>query len=395
MFLFSSCFSTYLLILLRVVFIFFVITTHSTKILGGAENFVIFFLIKMKVYLRDVKKTPLEVDVEENATVIDVKRQIAEKFDISDLTKIRLIFKSKVLDNTVPVSSIGYTEENKIVYYIPAKKESKPATDSSSPSQSQPAAAAPVQPSVAQPAPQSPQPQATHSVPPRAPNSVPHPFASPAPQSPESSVPTGAPHITVSEENINHLMEMGYSREVASFALKITRNNLEHAGSLIGEGYDTLDKLQDLMLASQSQMDQSHVSGEQARAIYQQILGNPQLFQYAITHNGIVPMQDEYGTTLQVQINVNELLAMGAQMGLLQRTPDGKIAYVQNQPMSAEDQESYMALHGEFNKLTPEQQQTCTSLAREFNIDIATVLQYYSACEFNESNTRELLRNSI
>ena len=346
----------------------------------------------MKVYLRDVKKQELTLDVPDDATVEDLKKIIGE-MKSCDPSQIRLIFNSKVLENSAYLSATSSDETHKIVYYIPKTPGPKPAQKQEKP-----------EPAPAQPS--SPQPEPAHHQGPSFAQAQPQNFGfsnpNPEPQSDEfadfdqpegptltkEQIMTKLKSIPISETNVEALMEMGYTKEISELVLKACRNKLEVAGQMLAEGYDDADKLVDYLISTASSFSSRAYSipQQQAEQLCDEICQNPHAFKEVMeTGMTTVSMGEK---VCKCAFDRNQLLQYALQKGYAQMTPDGKVLMAITPQASPE----YNALATEFFKLTAEQQEAVNRLARQYNIDATTVLQYYAACDYNEENTKQLLQ---
>lgn len=331
-------------------------------------------IFRMHIFFRDIQNNFFEVDVPDDYDIPKLKNHLAElKHTTPDA--IKLIFSSKVLQDTTDLQKIQTNENSRIAVYIRTERsQAKPAEQKQeTPKTENP----PLQPKPA--------PVQTHK---------------PAPQQyqpPQQFQQTYSPNdqgldsfrlATPTEDAINSLVEMGYARDVAFKVLQITTNNPQKAVDLLANGFDTIEKIymliQQAMVMYRSKNTQtmknySTTTNPVIESIYQQIITNPVLIQYVLTQ-GHCPVNSD-GQIVTLEIDRNDFVKYCRQHGV-------------NMDQHTVLMETFSENH--LDNLNPQQTQLLNKLTLEFpHVDQITILQYLQACDFDEGNTRACLQAEI
>lgn len=178
--------------------------------------------IAMNLAFRTLKGDKFKLEASPSETVLDLKKKVVERYEDSDYSGYRLIYKGKVLNNDQTLSDAGVSEQGFVVVMppkraTPRKPEPKPAAASSS--APAPPAAADAPPAAAPAAPAQPAEPAT---------------AAPAPQEAASTPSTGAPASALvmgAEYNasVRRIVEMDFPEADVRRALQAAFNNPERA----------------------------------------------------------------------------------------------------------------------------------------------------------------------
>lgn len=184
------------------------------------------------VNFRTLQSKLYKIELPPNAKISQAKEEISKEIDGSDPSRMKMMYKSKLLNNDVPISSLHLGEKDFIVVNASQAKP-KPAA----PSQPEPAA----QPlPAANPIPAEPAPQDVPEV-------------KPLPVSPKSD-PNDDHKF---EDGIAKLVEIGFDPELSLRALRATDGNIDQAAELIitGEIKDEDDEAGDAGEISEDELE--------------------------------------------------------------------------------------------------------------------------------------------
>ena len=221
----------------------------------------------MKITVKTVRGQGSQVDIEETATVGDLKKIIGERDNV-DASLVSFVFKSKMLkDDAATVASYGVKDGDQVVLVL---KKSAVHTAAPAAQPAAPAQAAPVQQQtapVAQPAQ------------PAAPAQPSQPLNQPVDifqqQPGQQQQPAAQAPVEPSEEDILELVNMGFDREDVKKALRKTHNNLNIAANILLSGAD-IDSIPDLPENGAAGQDPFDLPKEQFIQLYNE---QPDLFE--------------------------------------------------------------------------------------------------------------------
>lgn len=309
----------------------------------------------MKVFLRDMKNSKFDVEVADDSTILNLKEKLSELKE-TPVDKIRLLFKSKVLTNDAKISDLENSEANRIVFF--AQNKPAPAQETK-PAEPAPAKASETLPSE------------VTEAPPFLPDEDQY---EKEPSTLDSSISTK----NLNESAIAQLMELGYPREKCEFALSRAQGNTEVAAELLVEGIDSDEKL-----------GQYHSIPYDI--VLNQVLSNPRQLVTTINNGGLVRVSFPDGRQSTLQINVNELIQIATERGLLQ-------GYGMSQPqidLTEDERQMAQQINGTYAGLSESQKRMLQELSKTFGTELSEVLQIYEACDRDEVKTRELLEGMV
>ena len=411
------------------------------------RNLLFFFdLNLMKLYFQDTKKSPFDVEIDDTATIEDLKVKIAAEKNVEP-SALKLIFHGRILDKSTIVSTIqSCSETNRIMCFIQNAKKSVPQSppqktaEPAPQAQPQPQTAAESAPQPAKPAPQtveqtfqqsppsqpSPyqqaqnfyqQPQQSYFHPQQNVSQPQHslfqpqqnyfqpggasPFQTPSTQPQTQSnqelfdnIMEQVNKIQISGDNVNTLLEFGYPRDLVEFALRISENDIEKASNLLAD-YDTMDKLKSYFLMQYQQVYSKtrRISSEGTIYLLHQICQNPNYFQSALQLGYVQLLDPTTQQQLLAKIDPQQLISFAIENGYATMGTDGNL-HLRVQPnFSQQDIESYQKLEAEFQKLPKDQQDLCVRLSQQYRHGLAEVIQIFKACGCDEASTTAVLQS--
>eukprot|EP00178_Gracilaria_changii_P009786 TRINITY_DN2840_c0_g1_i1.p2 TRINITY_DN2840_c0_g1~~TRINITY_DN2840_c0_g1_i1.p2 ORF type:complete len:455 (-),score=95.51 TRINITY_DN2840_c0_g1_i1:2154-3488(-) len=189
----------------------------------------------VEVTFRTLTGATFKLTAEPTETVLDIKRKVAGRENVSDYASYRLIFKGKILSDDATVSSAGISSTGFVVVMPPKKKPAKPASTSTATPAPAPASApasSPTPTPASKPA----------NQPPAASTSASTTQSTPAQSQPTTSSaaqPSGPSSLVVGPEydqTVRRICEMGFPEPQVKKALRAAFNNPDRAVDYLFNG---------------------------------------------------------------------------------------------------------------------------------------------------------------